>query len=92
MHPGGLGVGVAGSNPVTPTIDFNRLFFVKCSGTSANCLICAFTKSPRIRRDYTKSLPPAQAWHENWADYSDDDKRPVLGEVSALVRKQMYMA
>jgi hypothetical protein len=41
--------------------------------------------------DYTKSLPPAQAWHENWADYSDDDKRLVLEEVSAHVRKQIYM-
>jgi hypothetical protein len=41
--------------------------------------------------DYTKSLPPAQAWHENWADYSDDDKRLVLEEISAHVRKQIYM-
>jgi hypothetical protein len=41
--------------------------------------------------DYTRSLPPAQAWHANWADYSDDDKRLVLEEVSAHVRKQIYM-
>ena len=34
---------------------------------------------------------PAQAWHDNWADYSDDDKRVVLEEVSAHVRKQIYM-
>jgi hypothetical protein len=41
--------------------------------------------------DYTKSLPPAQAWHENWAEYSDDDKRMVLEAVSVHVRKQIYM-
>lgn len=41
--------------------------------------------------DYSRSLPPAQAWHDNWADYSDDDKRVVLEEVSAHVRKQIYM-
>jgi hypothetical protein len=41
--------------------------------------------------DYAKSFPPVQAWHENWTDYSDDDKRLVLDGVTAHVRKQIYM-
>jgi hypothetical protein len=40
--------------------------------------------------DYTKSLPPEQGWHANWAGYSDEEKRAVLEAILAFVHKQMY--
>jgi hypothetical protein len=42
--------------------------------------------------DYTRSLPPAQAWHDNWSGYSDDERRAVLEQVTAYVHKQIQIA
>jgi hypothetical protein len=41
--------------------------------------------------DYMQSLP-AQLWHDNWSEYSDDERRTALEQIEAHVRKQIRIA
>jgi hypothetical protein len=41
--------------------------------------------------DYMQSLP-AEVWHDNWSEYSDDERRTALEQTEAYVRKQIHIA